>query len=433
MKYFYFIRYLATTVSAALPTNHSVTVGDLEAKPGQPSVIAAPIKGSPFPGSLSTAANLQDPYRATLQKISGISHPSSSSSRRPLSSTIDPFKGDSHNTTQDTNIAVISKDKGNGVSKVHFHTAVDLNEERARSSKEKQQDDVTECESKSGSDLSVSSGMLTTGILKIPTVVQGQTMDEDRVNQNGKDTVMDHSGPSGFGTLISLDEQMPNISLDTEWQKDTTGQSHEEAVVTSARSHGSTVGQSADSGGSRPMVSLDNVWKVTPGIEMDDQLQHQGSNAVQNELRDKAERDARFREEREQEIRERDENEWKVQEKRKEEERLQREQEAWEREQRELRELERLEREERERDERERYKPQEKEMEISLEEEDIEDAVESDREKNKNGQAEKTEPEIDPIMLQYMDMIKKRKDEEKKVISFLKVTRDILVVLFNDS
>ena len=167
------------------------------------------------------------------------------------------------------------------------------------------------------------------------------------------------------------------------------------------------------------MISLDDAWKETPGIDPLTYERHnhpevQGSEAASQDLHRKKERDVGDRDERELE-----EKEWIAQQKRQKEERRQREQEAWEREQRELRELERLERDERERDKRdreERERNDRKQMEITLEEEDIEDAAELDNGKHKTGKTGSTEPDIDPIMLQYMEMIRKKKEEEKTVI-----------------
>ena len=444
-----------------MPTNHSVSVSDLEARPGQPSVIAAPIKGTPITGAQSTLDIAQDSCHVPTMhpKGSGISHQSSNSSRRPLSSTIDPSKGDSQNTTQETNIPMTSHPLGSNVrqignARVQFQTSLDSNkDEEVGLSRGNIYGDATDSECKSGSDLSLSSGMLTTGVLKTSAAGHEKTVSGEQAPRTTTNTNRERTETRGFGVIQPRDGQMSNISLDVDWRNKSETTLSKDFTDATLGSRGSAVGGTVDSGGVR-MVSLDDAWKVSSGTEtqrskpdrdqelrdkdggelmvsLDDAWKvssgtetlhkvHRDKPDGEPELRDKEERDWRIREMREQEIQEREEREWKAEQKRQEEARRRREQEAWEREQRELRELERLERDERERENRERDRASHEQNEITLEEEDIEDAVEDavedGKDKNKNGNVGNTEPDIDPVMLQYMNMIKKRKEQEERKV-----------------
>jgi hypothetical protein len=299
--------------------------------------------------------------------------------RRPLSSTIDRVK---EGTGSRDNDFLTSVSTQRNVEQTSHVPIIDGSVFHSRKSDVDK--DLSDNDSHHSSNASLSGGYLSLGTLSKPT----RTLDDTRKTARKtadlpKEKVNDKNS-------VEVDaykaQSATRISLDNAWG-DPQGDKERSLVEESSISINSD--PSLPGVGERVSLPLDSVWKNTDA------------------KRDSEEREKEKREREERELREREEREWEEEKRKREELRRKREEEAWEREQRELAELQR----EQELRERENNTNQDH----AQQDKNVDEKKEQHRQEETQSSKDSA---IDPVMLQYMQMIQKKKDEEDKVLIY---------------
>ena len=370
-------RYFGLSRTDRRPPNNTVNVSDLIAKPGSPSVISAPIDHSPMDKNTADSGKCKK-----AKERDGDS--STDTMRRPLSSTIDRVREGTGMGSRENDFLTSASSQRYSDQTSHV-PVIDGSVFYGRKSDIDK--DLSEQDSHRSSDASLSGGYLTMRTLNKPS----RTRDDTRkTTKTGTDSTNEKENDEAD----AYNPPPPTrISLDDAWGGggggggDRTGtESSKEKDEDSSLSINSN--PSLPSNEEKVTIPLDSVWKDTEA------------------KRAREEKERQQRESEERELREREEREWEEEKRRREEQRRQREQEAWEREQRELEELQR-EQELREREKHADLRP------VQTEAKTDEDKKEAQEQREKESSKDL---EIDPVMLQYMKMIQKKKEEEDKVL-----------------